>query len=49
MQLGVQLPPFFAAGALLVHPIFAAPIARCAGAGDRFHLNEQADRQRRNL
>ena len=44
MQLGVQLPPFFAAGALFVHPIFAAPIARCAGAGDWLHLSEQADR-----
>jgi hypothetical protein len=49
MQPTVQLPPSFAAGALFVHPIFAAPIARCAGAGDRLHLNEQADRQRRNL
>jgi hypothetical protein len=49
MQPSVQLPPSFAAGALFVHPIFAAPIARCAGAGDPLHLNEQADRQRRNL
>src|SRR5262249_24515802 len=49
MQPSVQLPPSFAASALLMLPMFAAPIARCAGAGDSRPLGEQADRQRRNL
>jgi hypothetical protein len=49
MQPSVQLVPSFAASALLMLPIFAVPVARCTGAGDCPHLNEQADRQRRNL
>jgi hypothetical protein len=44
MQPSVQLPPSFAAGALFVHPIYAIPVARCAGAGDCLHLSGQADR-----
>jgi hypothetical protein len=49
MQLTMQLPPSFAASALLVLPIVAVPVARCAGAGDCRHLGEQVDSQRRNL
>src|SRR5262249_54817380 len=49
MQPSVQLPPSFAASALLMLPIFAVPVARCTGAGDCLHLGEQANRQLRNL